>query len=245
MWIFVLFFAIFVGFSFYSRRYNNPYKLIFIFGKKGAGKSTLMVSQMLKDLKHGWTVYTDIQDCNIPGVRIIKSKDLSNFVPDKNSAVYLDEVGIAFDNRSYKTFDSGLRDFFKLQRKYKCKVVMNSQSFDVDKKIRDVTDGMILQTAIGNVFTLSRPIVRKVALVEASAQGDSRIADNLKFASIFNWRIYFMPKYFKYFLSFNAPERPAIPFREIPKVVKDVKRNSVRASLRDLAQEVEDDEDVD
>lgn len=245
MWIFVLFFAIFVGFSFYSRRYNNPYKLIFIFGKKGAGKSTLMVSQMLKDLKHGWTVYTDIQDCNIPGVRIIKSKDLSNFVPDKNSAVYLDEVGIAFDNRSYKTFDSGLRDFFKLQRKYKCKVVMNSQSFDVDKKIRDVTDGMILQTAIGNVFSLSRPIVRKVALVDASAQGDSRIADNLKFASIFNWRIYFMPKYFKYFLSFNAPERPAIPFREIPKVVKDVKRNSVRASFRDLTQEVEDDEDVD
>lgn len=245
MWFIVLFFAVFAGFSLYSRKYNNPYKLIFIFGKKGAGKSTLMVSQMLKDLKHGWTVYTDIQDCNIPGIRIIDSHDLAAFVPDKHSAVYLDEVGIAFDNRSYKSFDNGLRDFFKLQRKYKCKVVMNSQSFDVDKKIRDVTDSMILQTAIGNVFTLSRPIVRKIALVEASAQGDSRIADNLKFASILNWRIYFMPKYFKYFLSFNAPERPSIPFREIPKVVKDVKRNSVRASLRDLAQEVEDDDYVD
>ena len=244
MWFIVLIFILFAGFSIYSRKYNNPYRLVFIFGKKGAGKSTLMVSQMLKDLKHGWHVYTDIQDCNIPGVRIIKSSDLSSFVPEPNSAVYLDEVGIAFDNRSYKTFDNGLRDFFKLQRKYKCKVIMNSQSFDVDKKIRDVTDSMILQTAIGNVFTLSRPIVRKVALVEASAQGDSRIADNLKFASIFNWRIYFMPKYFKYFLSFNAPERPSIPFREIPKVIKDVKRNSVRASLRDLASD-EDDEYVD
>ena len=80
---------------------------------------------------------------------------------------------------------------------------MNSQSFDVDKKIRDVTDSMILQSSFLNMFTLSRPIIRKVALVEASASGDSRIADNLKFDSIFTWRIYYMPAYFKYFASFS------------------------------------------
>ena len=205
----------FVAFSIYSRKFSNPYRLIFIFGKKGAGKSTLMVHEMLKDLKHGWNVYTDMQDCIVPGVRIINSSaDLARFVPEANSALYLDEVGIAFDNRSYKSFDSGLRDFFKLQRKYKVKVVMNSQSFDVDKKIRDVTDSMILQTAIGNVFTLSRPIRRSVALVEATAQADSRIADNLKFEPLHRWRLYFMPKYFKYFESFNAPERlsPSVRF---------------------------------
>ena len=232
VFILVLFF-LFFGFNLYSRRFANPYKLIFIFGKKGAGKSTLMVRCMLRDLKHGWHVYTDIQDCIVPGVRIINSADLAKFVPDANSALYLDEVGIAFDNRSYKTFDSGLRDFFKLQRKYKCKVVMNSQSFDVDKKIRDVTDSMILQTAIGNVLTLSRPIRRSVTLCEATAQADSRIADNLKFESIFRWRIYFMPKYFKYFESFNAPERPSIPFREIPALVRDIARNNPEKSIRD------------
>ena len=222
-----------VAFSLYSRKFANPYKLIFIFGKKGAGKSTLMVRCMLRDLKRGWHVYTDIQDCVIPNVRIIKSFDLSNFAPEANSALYLDEVGIAFDNRSYKTFDSGLRDFFKLQRKYKCKVVMNSQSFDVDKKIRDVTDSMILQTAIGNVLTLSRPIKRTVTLCEATAQADSRIADNLKFESIFKWRVYFMPKYFKYFESFKAPERPALPFREIPALIRDIARNDAEKSVRD------------
>ena len=152
----LILFVGFAGFAFYSRRFANPYRLIFIFGKKGAGKSTLMVHEMLKDLKRGWYVYTDMQDCVVPGIRIIKSSaDLAKFVPEQNSAIYLDEVGIAFDNRSYKTFDSGLRDFFKLQRKYKCKVVMNSQSFDVDKKIRDVTDSMILQTAIDIFSTTS------------------------------------------------------------------------------------------
>lgn len=235
---FLLIAAGFVGFTLYSRRFVNPYRLIFIFGKKGSGKSTLMVSQMLKDLKHGWNVYTDMQDCVVPGVRIIKSSaDLSKFVPEANSALYLDEVGISFDNRSYKSFDSGLRDFFKLQRKYKCKVVMNSQSFDVDKKIRDVTDSMILQTSIGNVITLSRPIRRSVALVEATAQADSRIADNLKFESIFRWRVLWMPKYFKYFESFNAPERPAIPFREIPAIVKDVLRNDAEKSVKETYNE--------
>ena len=235
---FLLLFGLFVGFSVYSRRFANPYRLIFIFGKKGAGKSTLMVHEMLKDIKHGWNVYTDMQDCIVPGVRIISSSaDLAKFVPQQNSSLYMDEVGIAFDNRSYKSFDSGLRDFFKLQRKYKVKVVMNSQSFDVDKKIRDVTDSMILQTAIGNVFTLSRPIRRSVALVEATAQADSRIADNLKFEPLHRWRLYFMPKYFKYFESFNAPERPSIPFREIPAIIKDVVRNDADKSVKETYDE--------
>ena len=175
IYVFFLLLGLFSFTLVYSRRYANPYKLVFIFGKKGAGKSTLMVKWMLRDLRHGWTVYTDIQDCIIPGVRIIDGQDLSKFIPEPNSAVYLDEVGISFDNRNYKTFDSGLRDFFKLQRKYKCKVVMNSQSFDVDKKIRDTTDSMILQTSFLNMFTVSRPISRRITLVDASANGDVRL----------------------------------------------------------------------
>lgn len=231
MWFFALLFVGFIALYVYSRRYCNPYKLEFIFGKKGAGKSTLMVSRMLRDLKHGWHVYTDMSDCVVPGVRIINSDDLGKFIPEPGSSLYLDEAGIKFDNRNYKNFPPELRDFFKYQRKYKCKVCMNSQSFDIDKKIRDVTDSMILQTSILNMFTLSRPISRRVALVEASAQGDSRIADNLKFDSILNWRIYYMPKYFKYFESFNAPERPFLSFREIPKVIKSLKERDPEKAI--------------
>lgn len=199
-----------------KRKYSNPYKLIFIFGKKGAGKSSLMVKWMLRDLKRGWTVYTDMPDVSIPGVRLISDSHLlSEFVPPPDSSLYLDEVGISFDNRNYKSFDSGLRDFFKLQRKYRIKVVMNSQAYDVDKKIRDCTDGMFLCSSFLNAFSLVRPIVRRVTLTESTSQGDSRIADDLAFTRFWTWKLIFLPRYFKYFKSFNAPERPEVDYLEV------------------------------
>lgn len=221
--------AFLVWFSVQSRRYNNPYRLIFIFGKKGAGKSLYMVKQMMKYLKKGWTVYTDIVNCNLPGVRIMNAMDLSVFAPDENSAIFLDEAGILFDNRNFKNFNSGLRDFFKLQRKYKCRVFLNSQSFDIDKKIRDVTDHMGLIVSVGNVFSIYRPIRRSITLTQPSAEAESRIADKLSFESLFKWQITYLPKYFKYFDSFAAPERPPLPFNEI---VADLTDRNVRRSLR-------------
>lgn len=221
--------AFLVWFSVQSRRYNNPYRLIFIFGKKGAGKSLYMVKQMMKYLKKGWTVYTDIDNCILPGVRIMNAMDLSVFAPDENSAIFLDEAGILFDNRNFKNFNSGLRDFFKLQRKYKCRVFLNSQSFDIDKKIRDVTDHMGLIVSVGNVFSIYRPIRRSITLTQPSAEAESRIADKLSFESIFKWQITYLPKYFKYFDSFAAPERPPLPFNEI---VADLTDKNVRRSLR-------------
>lgn len=221
--------AFLVWFFVQSRRYNNPYRLIFIFGKKGAGKSLYMVKQMMKYLKKGWTVYTDIDNCNLPGVRIMNAMDLSNFAPVENSAIFLDEAGILFDNRNFKNFNSGLRDFFKLQRKYKCRVFLNSQSFDIDKKIRDVTDHMGLIVSVGNVFSIYRPIRRSIALTQPSAEAESRIADKLSFESLFKWQITYLPKYFKYFDSFAAPERPPLPFNEI---VADLTDKNVSRSLR-------------
>lgn len=170
-----------------------------------------MVNRLLYYYKRGWTCYTDMP-VTIPNVRIINAEDLKNFYPEEKSALFLDEVGLTWDNRSFKTFDKGFTEFFKLQRKCKCIVYMNSQSFDIDKKIRDVTDSMILQSNIGNIISVSRPIVRKVALVEATSQGESRIADNLYFDKIWHWKFYYMPKYFKYFKSFDKPDRDFLPY---------------------------------
>lgn len=170
-----------------------------------------MVNRLLYYKKRGWICYTDMP-VNIPDVRIIKADDLKKFYPVENSVLFLDEVGLTWSNRDFKNFDKGLTEFFKLQRKCKCIVYMNSQSFDVDKKIRDVTDGMILQSNIGNIISVSRPIIRKVCLVEASADSESRIADNLAFDKFWHYKFYYMPKYFKYFQSFDKPERPPLPF---------------------------------
>ena len=214
MTVFFCILAFCLGFLLYnSRKYANPYKLTFIFGKKGAGKSCYMVKQMLRYQRKGWTIYTDMKDIRIPNVRIIDSKDLAEFRPAEGSAIFLDEVGITMDNRNFKSFPPGLRDFFKYVRKMKCVVFMNSQAYDVDKKVRDTTDRMILQIAVANVISISRPIWRSVTLTESTAQADSRIADNLKFCPFWNWQIFWMPNYFKYFDSLEMPKRSLIPYQ--------------------------------
>lgn len=207
IWLAVLF-----GLGYCVRKYDNPYKLIFIFGKKGAGKSCYMVHEMIKLQRRGWTIYTDMQDIYIPGVRIITVADLITSAPEPHSAIFLDEVGITMDNRNYKSFPAGLRDFFKYLRKMKCRLYMNSQAYDVDKKVRDTVDSMVLQTSLFNCISISRPIIRAVTLTESTAQADSRIADDLRFTSIFSWRLYWMPSYFKYFNSLEMPERPTMQY---------------------------------
>lgn len=221
------------GFLFYfSRKYNNPNKLIFVFGKKGAGKSTYMVSLMLQHLRRGWNVYTNMDDVNIPGVRIMDVKQLITSAPEPHSVLFIDEGGLIWDNRSYKSFDKGYTEFFKLQRKYKCKVYINSQDFDIDKKIRQLTDSMVLMSCIAGCIGVIRPIIRKVALVEASAAGESRIADNLKFGSLFSFRFLWLPAYFKYFDSYSAPARAPVDFRTVPGDVAQLTAKSPVKALK-------------
>lgn len=233
MFKFVLFFFFVLGaFYGYTRRFCNPYKLIFIFGKKGSFKSTSMVRQMLKHQKKGWTVYTDMQDCIVPNVRVFDIRDLGKFIPPPDSVLFLDEVGITYDNRNWKSFPTEVRDFFKFQRKYKCKVYMNSQAFDIDPKIRALVDSMVLQTSILDCISISRPIKRSICLTEPSAEAESRIADRLAFASVWDWEVHYMPPYFKYFNSFDAPERPHLRYRDIADAIE----NECKGSKYYLAQ---------
>lgn len=228
--VFFVSFVFLVWLSIQSSKYHNPYTLTFIFGKKGSGKSCYMVREMLRLQKAGWLIYTDMPDIKIPGVRIINHKDLSAFRPEEHSALFLDEVGISMDNRDYKSFPPGLRDFFKYLRKMKCRCYMNSQAYDVDKKVRDTVDSMILQTSLFGVFSVSRPIIRSITLTEASGLADSRIADSLRFGRFFSFRIYYMPKYFKYFNSLEMPKRSLISYIE-PFETVVFKKRSVRYYL--------------
>lgn len=212
MTICLVFLFVSFGFSFLNRKYQNLYKLTFDFGKKGAGKSCYMVRQMHRYLRKGWNVYTDMADVKIPGVRIISVGALSEFKPEPHSLVCLDEVGISMDNRSFKSFPPGLRDFFKYVRKMQVVVIMNSQAFDVDKKVRDTTDSMLLLQSIGSLFCIARPIYRTITLTAPSAESESRIADLLRFGWIFSWRFYYMPAYFRYFDSKSMPLRQDVPY---------------------------------
>ena len=205
--VFLIFFLLFFLFLFLFRDYlRQPFTLNFIFGKKGSGKSLYMVKLMRRYLRRGYTVYSDIS-VNLKGVIPISADDLADHWPVEDSAIFLDEAGLLFDNRNFKNFKKGHTEFFKLQRKCRCVVWLNSQSFDIDKKIRDVTDNMFLQTRF-LVWSICRPIARTITLTEPDGDNESRVADKLKFRSIFSWKWTFIPHYVKFFDSFELPYRP-------------------------------------
>lgn len=225
IYVLILILWLYFGLSFYSKKFNSPYTLTMIFGKKGSGKTTIMTKMMVKDLKKGWNVYTDIEGINVPGVRFFNLHDLEVCSPPPHSAVYLDEVGLSMDNREYKSFANGLRDYLALQRHYKNKVVLASQAFDVDKKVRDRTDRFLYQTKIAGCIGISRPIIIKMQPNDQPQQGnDNPVAVHYKWGSFSDWRVTWIPRYAKYFNSFEAPYRPDVRFKEIPREIKQLRR---------------------
>lgn len=215
------------GTTYLQVKFKSPYTLTYIFGLKGAGKSTFMLKMMLKDMKNGWQIYTNMTDVNLPGVHIFNTEELVSHAPPSGSALYIDEAGLVWDNRSFKDFAKGYTEYFKLQRKYKNKVVINSQALDVDKKIRDLVDRMYLMTNLFGCIGIARPLRRTIKVLEAQGNSESRLAMNLMFEGITKSSFFWMPKYWKYFDSFQAPHRDLIVSRIVDGVLDS------KPSLRD------------
>lgn len=210
--IFLFFIVFIVIFSKYAKKYSNPYKLIMIFGKKGSGKTTLLTKLAIQHLKAGYNVYTTVR---VPGCILFDVQDIGRFTFPENSAIFIDEVGIIWDNRQFKNFRTDVRDYFKFQRQYKNKVFLFSQTFDVDLKLRNLTDAMYLCECRGNVFSFARRIKRSITIVNPVGDAESRIADSLEFvhpiwqffgiqAFILTW----IPHWVRYFKSYDPPQLP-------------------------------------
>lgn len=191
--------------------YSSRFKLFFLWGKKGSGKSSLLIKLMHRYAKKGFVIYTNMPDCLYPQARIIDLKLLGDFIPPPRSFIALDEVGMEYDNRKFKTFKDSVRDFYKLQRHYKIVVAMASQSWDVDLKIKSLVDEFYLVSSFGPL-SVARRIVKKIGLLEAGQNQESRPVENLKFASFLSWHFTWLPRWSRFFDSFDAPPKPAIPW---------------------------------
>lgn len=236
----VLFLKIIIGFCLFclvyhylTRKYLNPYKLIMIFGKKGSGKSTLLTKLAINYQKKGIPVFSTEE---IQGCYLIDYKDIgyTEFPPD--SVILIDEVGMIWDNRNFKNFDNKVRDWFKLQRHRHVTVYLFSQTFDVDKKIRDLTDEMFLVEKKLRVFSYAKRILKRTVLNKSSAESPSKLDEDLVFDSIlFFWcgsrHLTFIPAWAKYFDSFVAEPLREREFEQVP-IKIPVKRGSFLQALR-------------
>lgn len=168
--------AMFV-YLFLTRNYVNPYKLIFLFGKKGSGKSTLLTKLAYLYVKRGWTVYTTE---HLPGTLDIEDpKAIYKMELPERSCIFIDEVSLIWDNRNFKSMDPKVVEWFRYQRHHKCRVYFFSQTFDVDKKLRDLADDMYLVNKYLRVFVVASHIVRKPVVVHPGPDSPARIDDDM------------------------------------------------------------------
>lgn len=219
--VFGLMIAVTAFWGYHLVRYRNPYKLFMVFGKKGSGKSTLMCKLALRYSKKGFRVY-----CNsyIPGTYYFDAEDVGFYHFPENSVLLIDEVGMIWDNRDFKSFKKEVRDYFKLQRHYKHIVFLFSQTFDVDKKLRDLTDNMYLITNVLNCFSIARRITKTITIShgDKNGAGESKLIDDYQFDPLIfffigSLKLTYIPKYVRYFDSFDAPALPVKPYTYIPR----------------------------
>lgn len=213
--MFCLFGLIFY-FLYCSIQYRNPYRLYMLFGKKGSGKTTFITKMAIKYMRKGRKVYSTVP---VPGAYGFDPQKLGKLMFEPNSVVFFDEAGILFDNRDFKNFSKDKVEYLKLMRHYGVTIYMFSQAFDIDKKIRDLTDYCYLVTNWFNCVSVARKINRRITIVHADkgGTGESHLADDMDFTpwftipfggAIFTW----IPAWTKYFNSFDAPELPLKEF---------------------------------
>ena len=144
-----------------------------------------------------------------------------------------------WDNRNFKTFKPEVRDWFKLQRHRKIRVYLFSQTFDIDKKIRDLTDEMYLVEKKLRVFSYAKRILKRTVLNKSSAEAPSKIDEDLVFDSLLLFwcgsrRFTFIPKYAKYYDSFEAERLLEREFEQVPLRCPVKKKSSLRAIFKRL-----------
>lgn len=190
-------FAAILVFHLLTRKYVSPYTFYVIFGKKGVGKSCSMQKDLKKHHKAGWHCYAD-SNTDLEFVTRIDAKKLYMYDFPPNSFIAIDEVNLLWDNRDFKSFDPRIQKWFREQRKHKCKVCAYSQTFDCDKKLRDLADRLAIQRKVARVWTVRRYYVKTPTILSAEdARDTAKIVDDyVKVPILFSGLdVTFIPKY--------------------------------------------------
>lgn len=166
-----IFIVAFTAFRIYTNKFFNPYTLTLIYGKKGCGKSTVAQKYIYQHYKHGWHIYYNEGDSRFKYGTAIDASHLWTVDFKPHSLLIIDEVNLLWDNREFKTFPKELGAWFRLQRHYKVKVILFSQTADADKKIRDLTDKVYLCKRFMQVLIYCVPYEKEIIYIEPKKQG--------------------------------------------------------------------------
>lgn len=185
-------------------KYLSPYTLDIYFGRKGCGKSSTLQHLADKYNKRGWKCFCDIGNTFQSFVTEIDCDVIYQYKLPHNSVVFIDEINLKWDNREFKKFDKRLQKYFRKQRHKKVKVIMFSQTYDCDLKIRNLADRLILLNKRFRVFSIGTPYVKSpVVLTSLETQNEGRISDDFIKLPFWQKEFTFIPKWVNTYNSFE------------------------------------------
>lgn len=164
-----------------SKFCDNPYTLRLIVGSKGSGKSLLLAKianafdgPIYSNMGIGYDLEPEYWKQDFP----------------QGSLILIDEIGVVHPDRAFKTMDPKCIEWYKMQRKRRLTVVCSSQTMDVDKKIRDLCDRIIVVKRY-NFFCLARSYKACISMVQ-TPEGGHDLVNDIKLQGVHS--IYTIPK---------------------------------------------------
>lgn len=196
------------------------------FGSPGAGKTTVACKLALEAKKKYEHVFLNFNH-RIPNAYICDLNGLGEWTFPWNSKLFIDEAGIVYNNRKFKSFPQETIAWFKLHRHFGTDVCLLSQSWeDCDVTIRRLSDKLWYVFKLGP-FTVCRKVYKRVTVDQTTEQIiDGYRMSNLIWLLLYplqakgrlfaeRFKVIYRPRYYKYF---DTYERGNLPVKSFPKV---------------------------
>ena len=219
------------------------------FGVPGVGKTTILTKIAMKELNRiakGKSKYTAVYtNFECAGCYKISFADLENYKIYRG-LILLDELMLDADNRNFKSFPLGIRDFLTLHRKLFCDIVYVTQAYDkVDTKIRALTQDLwYMERSVVPLlaeFTVARRIFRTISITELNGElvMGYRFANFIEKLFTSNRQILFRRPLYKFF---NSYDEGNLKERTLFESVKwsELENDSVIEKLNKIAVKVKD-----
>lgn len=212
-----------------TKKYVNNNTLTLVIGKKGSGKSTYLQKQIILHKKAGWNCYTTSKD--FTQATYIPPDFIGQYYLPPHSLLVCDEVALTWDNRKFKDFKDGVRDYFTYQRHFGNKVILGSQNYClVDKKIRELVDRLYLCRCF-RCLSICKLIGKRIVLTEAKGDEPSSISEQLFFKGLLGGGVSltWIPHWAKYFDSHSLiSSLKPLPSEYVPAVLDPVETKKER-----------------